>query len=172
MYLSQQGHEVFLLDSMIKRSWEAQVGVEPLTPIHTLSSRVKLWNKLTGKELKIYVGDIASNERFAYKVIEDCQPDCIIHYAEQPSAPFSMISRSKAVETQRNNVLGTLNVIFAIQSINPSIHLIKLGTMGEYGTPNIDIEEGWLDVEHDVHTVCMLGWHLPCLFTCRQSCFE
>ena len=102
----------------------------------------------TGKKIPIYVGDICENDRFIYKTIENFKPDAIIHFAEQPSAPYSMMSRAKAVETQKNNVLGTLNLMFAIQSVDPKIHVIKLGTMGEYGTPNIDIEEGWLDVTH------------------------
>jgi UDP-sulfoquinovose synthase len=59
-----------------------------------------------------------------------------------------MIDRAHAVYTQQNNVVGNLNLLFAIAETNPDIHLVKLGTMGEYGTPNIDIEEGWLDVEH------------------------
>src|SRR5207302_9459050 len=55
--------------------------------------------------------------------------------------------RGRAVQTQRNNVLGTLNVLHALTKYVPEAQLVKLGTMGEYGTPNIDIEEGWLDVE-------------------------
>jgi UDP-sulfoquinovose synthase len=80
--------------------------------------------------------------------MDQFMPDAVVHYAEQPSAPFSMIDREKCVHTQRNNVLGTLNLMFAIQHTNPEIHIVKLGTMGEYGTPNIDIEEGWLEIEH------------------------
>ena len=82
-------------------------------------------------------------------LLKEFNPDTVIHYAEQPSAPFSMMSREVCYETQRNNVMGTLNLMFAIQSINPNIHIIKLGTMGEYGTPNIDIEEGWIEIEHN-----------------------
>lgn len=148
MNLSNKGHEVAVVDNMIKRYWEAEIGVEPLAPIRPLPVRVQRWKELTGKNIGLYVGDLATNHRFVYKVLEEFQPDAIVHYAEQPSAPFSMIDREKCVETQRNNVLGTLNLMFAMQRTNPNIHMVKLGTMGEYGTPNIDIEEGWLEVTH------------------------
>lgn len=148
MYLSNKGHDVAIVDNMLKRYWEAEIGVEPLAPVRPLHIRVKRWEELTGRTIGTFIGDIAENHRFAYKVIEQFRPDAIVHYAEQPSAPFSMIDRDKCVHTQRNNVLGTLNVMFAMQHTNPDIHMVKLGTMGEYGTPNIDIEEGWLEVEH------------------------
>jgi UDP-sulfoquinovose synthase len=149
MYLSRKGHEIGIVDSMAKRAWEAELGVEPLCPLKFLPARVKRWKELTGKTIKTYIGDISENHRFIYKVLEDFRPDAIVHYAEQPSAPYSMIDREKCVFTQRNNVIGTLNLMFAIQHLNPDIHMVKLGTMGEYGTPNIDIEEGWLEIEHN-----------------------
>ncbi len=85
---------------------------------------------------------------FTYDTIREFAPDAIVHFAEQRAAPYSMIDRKHAVYTQTNNVVGTLNVMYAIGEIDRDIHLVKLGTMGEYGTPNIDIEEGWLEVEH------------------------
>jgi UDP-sulfoquinovose synthase len=85
-------------------------------------------------------------------MVEQFRPETIIHFAEQRAAPYSMIDREHAVYTQHNNVIGTLNVLYAIQEIDPEIHLVKLGTMGEYGTPNIDIEEGWLEVTHKGRT--------------------
>jgi UDP-sulfoquinovose synthase len=148
MYLSNKGHEVGVVDNMLKRYWEAEIGVEPLAAVRPLHLRVKRWESLTGKKIQTFIGDIAENHRFVYKVLEQFEPDAIVHYAEQPSAPFSMIDRDKCVHTQRNNVVGTLNLMFAMQSINPDIHMVKLGTMGEYGTPNIDIEEGWIEIEH------------------------
>jgi len=149
MYLSLKGFEVAVIDSMVKRRWEAEVGVEPLTPVPTLRRRIRRWKDVSGKEIPVFIGDIARNHRFIYEAISSFMPDAIVHYAEQPSAPFSMIGRENCVDTQVNNISGTLNVMFAIQHVNPAIHLVKLGTMGEYGTPNIDIEEGWLDVEHN-----------------------
>ncbi len=85
---------------------------------------------------------------FVEELFREFVPDAIVHYGEQPSAPYSMIDRKHAVETQRNNVEGTLNVLFAMRDITPDAHLVKLGTMGEYGTPNIDIEEGYIEIEH------------------------
>ncbi len=149
MYLSQQGHDVTVVDSMVKRFWEAELGVEPLAPIRPLPVRVKRWKEKSGRDIEVRIGDIAENHRFVYTVFEDVRPDAIIHYAEQPSAPYSMLDREYCVATQRNNVIGTLNVMFAMKRSCPDAHLIKLGTMGEYGTPDIDIEEGWLDIEHN-----------------------
>lgn len=149
MYFANRGHEVMAVDNLGKRFWEAEIGVVPLIPLQTFQARVKRWNELTGKEIRYEVGDIADNHRFVYQLLEDFQPEAIIHYAEQPSAPYSMIDRSRCVKTQQNNVVGTLNLMFAMEHACPNAHLIKLGTMGEYGTPNIDIEEGWLEVEHN-----------------------
>jgi len=95
--------------------------------------------------------DLTDDEAI-FDVIKEFRPDTIVHFAEQRAAPYSMIDRKHAVYTQYNNVIGTLNLLYAIKEIDPSIHLVKLGTMGEYGTPNIDIEEGWLDVNHNGRT--------------------
>lgn len=148
MYLSRRGYDVAVVDNFIKRQWEAEKGVEPLIPIATLHERVKLWKQVSGEEIDLYVGDL-TNHRFIYSCLESVRPEVIVHYAEQPSAPFSMIDRQHAVATQTNNVVGTLNLIFAIQHACPGAHLIKLGSMGEYGTPNIDIEEGFIDIGHN-----------------------
>lgn len=149
MYLASKNHDVAIVDNMAKRFWEAECSVEPLFPLSTISTRVLSFEKLTGKKIQTFIGDISNNHRFVYKVFETFKPDAIIHYAEQPSAPYSMKDRETCFETQRNNVLGNLNIMFAMRKYTPDAHLIKLGTMGEYGTPNIDIEEGWLDLEHN-----------------------
>lgn len=149
MHFSAAGHEVAVVDNMIKRYWEAEIGVEPLHHVPSLYSRVRRWRQVSGKQIELYIGDIAKNHRFLYNVLERFRPDAIVHYAEQPSAPFSMMDRGKCVETQINNVAGTLNLLFGIRHVCPEAHIIKLGTMGEYGTPNIDIEEGWLELEHN-----------------------
>lgn len=152
MYFSARGHEVAVVDNMSKRYWEAELGVEPLRPIRPLQGRVARWKEVRDRTIQLYVCDIAENHRSVYRVFEEFRPEAVIHYAEQPSAPYSMYDRERAVFTQRNNVLGTLNVLFAIRHACPDAHLVKLGTMGEYGTPNIDIEEGWLNVEHNGRT--------------------
>jgi len=149
MYFSARGHEVGVLDNMVKRQWEAEVGAEPLFPIPTLTRRISTWKAETGRGIESFVVDMANNPRGLYNSIERFRPDTIVHYAEQPSAPFSMMNRAACVETQANNIVGTLNLGHAMMSLCPDAHLIKLGTMGEYGTPNIDIEEGWLEIRHN-----------------------
>ena len=149
MHFAASGDEVWIADNFAKRQWELEDGIEPLLPTPTLHRRVQCWNASgSGSEIRMKVGDLI-NHRFVYNLFREVQPDTIVHYAEQPSAPYSMQSRAAAVMTQHNNVIGNLNLLFAMQRHCPDAHLIKLGTMGEYGTPNIDIEEGWLDLEHN-----------------------
>lgn len=148
LYFSERGHEVAIADSMIRRQWDDELGSNSLTPIASLKDRVSTWKSVSGKEITTFVGDLTDYD-FVESMFRAFQPDAVVHYAEQRSAPYSMIDRKHAVFTQVNNVVGTLNVLYAIKQIVPDCHLIKLGTMGEYGTPNIDIEEGYLTVEHN-----------------------
>ncbi len=147
MYLSQRGHSVAVLDNFAKRRWELELNVEPLLPILTLQDRVSAWKEVSGKTIELYVGDLR-NYATVENTLEQFQPEAIVHYGEQPSAPYSMMDYNRAVFTQVNNVTGTLNLIWAMRRVTPSCHLVKLGTMGEYGTPNIDIEEGFIEIEH------------------------
>jgi UDP-sulfoquinovose synthase len=147
MHLAAHDHDVTIIDGMNKRLWEAQAGVRPLLPSPTMEERCASW-LAHGRPISHFVCDISENDRYLQGIISMVHPEAVIHYAEQPSAPFSMMSRQAALETQRNNVLGTLNLMFALRHSAPECHIIKLGTMGEYGTPNIDIEEGWLELEH------------------------
>jgi UDP-sulfoquinovose synthase len=133
----------------MRREERIEIGVEPLLPVPMLQSRVKRWRELGGRTVELFVGDIAHDHRFVYHLLERFVPDAIIHYAEQPSAPFSMMDRDKCLLTQINNLGGTLNVLFGTRHACPDAQIVKLGTMGEYGTPNLDIEEGWLDLEHN-----------------------
>ena len=151
MHFSQAGDEVMIVDNFMKRRIELEDGIDPLEPAPNLHNRAEIWKEVTGKTIELRIGDLL-NHRFIYRVLEDFQPDAIVHYAEQPSAPYSMKDREAAVLTQHNNVIGNLNLLFAIQSQCPDAHLIKLGTMGEYGTPNIDIEEGYITIEHNGRT--------------------
>ncbi len=148
MHFSARGHDVAVFDSGVKRRWEAQLGVRPLAPIASLHERVATWKAVSGKAIQSYSGDVG-DARDIRATLRDFRPDTLIHYGEQPSAPFSMIDAAHAIETQANNVLGTLQLAFAMRDLTPDAHLIKLGTMGEYGTPNIDIEEGYLEIEHN-----------------------
>lgn len=148
MHFARRNHEVAVLDNMIKRRWEAELGIAPLAPIASLAERAQAWRSTGGRQIRVFEGDV-TEEGLIDSVLRDFLPDAIVHYGEQPSAPFSMIDVEHAVHTQGNNVLGTLRLLFAIRDIVPDTHLIKLGTMGEYGTPNIDIEEGYLEIEHN-----------------------
>jgi UDP-sulfoquinovose synthase len=151
LHLSDRGHDVGVADNYVRRTWDHEMGVESLVPIETLQTRTRVWREVSGKDIPIYVVDLV-DAAATYDMIRDFRPDAIVHFAEQRSAPFSMVDRAHAVMTQQTNVVGNLNVMFAIKEIDPSIHLVKLGTMGEYGTPNIDIEEGWLELEHKGRT--------------------
>ncbi|QTM99584.1 NAD-dependent epimerase/dehydratase family protein [Sediminibacillus dalangtanensis] len=148
LYLSKQGHEVSIVDNLVRRKIDDELHSNSVTPIATLEDRVAKWKELTGKEIKTFVGDL-NHYDFLAEVFKQTEPDAFVHFAEQRSAPYSMIDREHAVYTQSNNVIGNLNVLYAIREFAPECHLIKLGTMGEYGTPNIDIEEGYLEIEHN-----------------------
>jgi UDP-sulfoquinovose synthase len=148
LYLSNQGYEVGILDSLVRRHWDNELSVETLTPIAPIGQRLQRWQDLTGKSIDLFVGDI-TNYEFLNKALHQFQPNAIVHFGEQRSAPFSMIDREHAVLTQVNNVVGTLNLLYAMREDFPDCHLVKLGTMGEYGTPNIDIEEGYITIEHN-----------------------
>ena len=148
LYLSNKGYEVGILDSLVRRYWDAQLGVDTLTPIAPIQQRLQRWHDLTGKSIDLFVGDI-TDYSFLSKTLHKFEPESIVHFGEQRSAPYSMIDREKAVLTQVNNVVGTLNILYAMKEDFPDCHLVKLGTMGEYGTPNIDIEEGYITIEHN-----------------------
>jgi UDP-sulfoquinovose synthase len=148
MALSRAGHRVAVADSFAKRQWELELGVRPLFPITTLHERVRAWREVSQREIELHVGDLTDFD-FVDAVIGGLRPDAIIHYGQQPSAPYSMIDARHATYTQANNIVGNLNVLFAMRDRVPEAHLVKLGTMGEYGQPNIDIEEGYLTVTHN-----------------------
>jgi UDP-sulfoquinovose synthase len=122
--------------------------VETLTPIAPIQQRLQRWNELTGKTIDLFIGDI-NNYEFLKGAMLQFKPDAVVHFGEQRSAPFSMIDREHAILTQVNNVAGTLNLLYVMHDDFPDCHLVKLGTMGEYGTPNIDIEEGYITIEHN-----------------------
>jgi UDP-sulfoquinovose synthase len=148
LYLSNRGHSVAIIDNFVRRLWDYELGVQSLTPIRPLADRLRVWHELTGKTIETFVGDVTDYE-FLSSTIKTFEPEAVIHFAEQRSAPYSMIDRQHAVGTQVNNVVGTLNLLFALKEFQPDCHLVKLGTMGEYGTPNIDIEEGYITIEHN-----------------------
>lgn len=151
MYFSNKGHDVAVVDNFTRRRMHMERGTDSLTPIRSLHERIKAWHEVTGKTIVPFIGDLQEWE-FVRNLVRDFRPEAIVHYGEIPSAPYSMISVHHAVEVHQNNVIGNLHILFAMRDYAPDCHLIKLGTMGEYGTPNIDIEEGWIDITHNGRT--------------------
>ncbi len=148
MHFSRRGHEVVAVDNYFRREASVKLDCQGLFPVPDLAQRAASWRELTGAGIETHVGDVTDYD-FLLEVFRNTRPDIVVHYAEQPSAPYSMLSQEAAAFTVRNNLLSTLNVMFAVREASPGCHIVKLGTMGEYGTPDIDIEEGWLDVEHN-----------------------
>jgi UDP-sulfoquinovose synthase len=151
LHLSRRGHDVGVVDNFARRQYDFEMGVDSLVPIRQLQHRVRVWEQVSGLRVDPFVGDLTDND-FVTETLRRFEPDAIVHFAEQRSAPYSMIDRRHAVYTQVNNVVGTLNLLYAIAELNPDIHLVKLGTMGEYGTPDIDIEEGFIEITHKGRT--------------------
>ncbi|HSS03636.1 MAG TPA: NAD-dependent epimerase/dehydratase family protein [Solirubrobacterales bacterium] len=144
---SARGHEVAVVDNFSRRRWVSESGSDSLTPIQDLERRIEAWRETSGEQIRSYPGSVEDGD-FLDGVVAETRPEVVIHYGEQPSAPYSMISRQHAVETQHTNVIGNLNLLFSLRDHVPDCHLVKLGTMGEYGQPNIDIEEGYIEIEH------------------------
>ncbi len=147
MYLSSRGYGVAGVDFFLRRKWVEEMGCWSATPICSMEERLKAFEEVSGKRLEFAKGDIIEYE-FVKGVLDDFKPDAIVHLGEQPSAPYSMIDIDHAAFTQNNNIIGTLNILYAMKDVCPKAHLIKLGTMGEYGTPNIDIPEGFFTIEY------------------------
>jgi len=147
LYLSGKGHNVTIFDNFMRRHFDLERGFHSLLPIYTAHERIAAWKEVSGRQIQLCIGDTMDYEALA-TVFRTFQPEAVVHFAEQRSAPYSMIDRKHAVFTQTNNVIGTLNVLYAMKEFAPDCHLVKLGTMGEYGTPNIDIEEGFIEIHH------------------------
>jgi len=159
MRFSARGDDVTVVDNYFRRRASVELDVEPLFHIPNLIERARLWREKTGREIRVVIGDLADaavmrslfdgTATHSYgSPVKDAPPDTVIHYAEQPSAPYSMMDHKTSTFTIYNNLMVTSNLVFAVRDLSPTTHIVKLGTMGEYGTPNIDIEEGWLDVTH------------------------
>jgi len=147
MHLAARGHEVMAVDNYLRRTLALQTRSEALLPAPNLEERADLFHDITGHRIQVRIGDL-TDWSFASSVFEEFRPDALIHYAEQPSAPYSMRGYEEARLTLDNNLATTMNVVWGVKEFAPSCHVVKLGTMGEYGTPDIDIEEGWIDIEH------------------------
>ena len=166
---SDRGHEVAVVDNFSRRRWHLEQSTDSLVPLAPLQERIDAWRDVSGgKEINSHIGDIADGG-FLDAVIADFMPEAIVHYGEQASAPYSMKSREAAVETQHTNVIGTLNLLFSMRDHVPDAHLVKLGTMGEYGTPEIDIEEGFIEITHKGRTDTLPFPKLPgSLYHCSK----
>jgi len=147
LHLAARGHEVYGIDNFSRRRSVAEVGSWSAIPIPNMDRRVEAARNLLGLRIKFFRGDLRRYQDVSY-VLRECKPDTVVHLAEQPSAPYSMIDCEHALFTQENNVIGTLNLLWAMKESSPNAHLVKLGTMGEYGTPNIEIPEGFFDIEY------------------------
>ena len=148
LHLSAHGQQVIAVDNLVRRRWDRECGTSSLVPIASMPERVRAWKRHSGRDIEWRRLDVCDAQAMS-ALIAECRPSAIVHFAEQRSAPFSMIDREHAVMTQLRNVEGTLNLLFALRDLAPDCHLVKLGTMGEYGTPNIDIEEGFITIEHN-----------------------
>ena len=148
MHFSRQGEEVVVVDNYLRRDLCSETNSAWLFPLKSLQERSAVFQSKTGTKIEVEIGDLVDHE-FMNSLIKRYQPDVIVHYAEQPSAPFSMKDQASASLTLNNNLMVTHNMLQAVLQFCPECHIIKLGTMGEYGTPNIDIEEGWINISHN-----------------------
>jgi hypothetical protein len=146
LHLLSRGHEVVGIDNFVTRRRVREVGSWSATPIPSFARRLAAVKELLGKEIGFHRGDMTRYE-FVRGVLERERPDAIVHLAEQRSAPYSMIDVHHAVATQVENLTGTLHLLYGMRESCPETHLVKMGTMGEYGTPNVDIPEGFFEVE-------------------------
>ena len=147
MYLADRGHTVCGIDNMLRRKMVAEIGSQSATPIKPMKERVEAYKKVSGNDLTFYAGDLTETS-FVDLAIRKEQPDCIVQLGQIPSAPYSMIDAQHCNFVQHNNIIGQNNIMFAIKDHVPDCHLLKLGTMGEYGTPNVDIPEGFFEIEY------------------------
>jgi UDP-sulfoquinovose synthase len=147
MHLTAKGHDVAVVDNYLRRNICRDENVEPLFEVPNLHERTQIWESASGFKIHVFIGDLTQWD-FVVEIFQKFTPGAVVHYAEQPAAPYSMLNRRAAMLTLQNNLTVTANLIFAVREFAPEAHIVKLGTMGEYGTPNIDIEEGWIDIKH------------------------
>lgn len=147
MHMANLGHQVLAVDNYSRRTMAMETSSEALFASPNLSRRAEIFAEHSGSKIDVKIGDCADLD-FISEVVKDFKPEAVIHYAEQPSAPYSMRGAREARYTLENNLGTTFSLIWALMKHAPDCHMVKLGTMGEYGTPNIDIEEGWIDIEH------------------------
>lgn len=145
-HLAARGHEIAGADIFFRRQWVEEMGSCSAIPIASMVERLSSFKKRFGKPLHFWEGDLRDYS-LVEKIFKEFQPDAIVHLGECPSAPYSMMDVHHTVFVQNNNITSTTNLLYAMRDICPDAHLVKLGTMGEYGTPNMDIPEGFFEVE-------------------------
>ncbi|MCQ9675821.1 MULTISPECIES: NAD-dependent epimerase/dehydratase family protein [unclassified Corynebacterium] len=151
LYLSDQGHEVTIVDNLSRRAIDTELGAESLTPIVSIDERLAAWNEVTGKTIGFRNIDVAQDYDALLDFLTTERPDAVVHFAEQRAAPYSMKSSRTKRYTVDNNINATHNLLAAIVESDQDIHVAHLGTMGVYGygTAGMKIPEGYLDVQVD-----------------------
>ena len=147
MHFAARGHDVCVIDNYLRRTIARETSSEPLFRTPELEERCGLFQSVAGRKVRAVIGDCC-DRRTMQDLVRGFAPEVMVHYAEQPSAPYSMRDYGSARLTLENNLAATFNAIWSVLECAPDCHIIKLGTMGEYGTPDIDIEEGWITIEH------------------------
>ena len=146
VHLAARGHVISGMDAGFRRRWVEEMGSGSAIPILDLRARAAAFERRFGRPLVFSEGDLRDFRAVAEAIAQSC-PDAVVHMGECPSAPYSMRDAETAAFVQLNNVGSTLNLLYAVRQLAPEAHLLKMGTMGEYGTPNVDIPEGFFEVE-------------------------
>ncbi|GGP22416.1 NAD-dependent dehydratase [Thermocladium modestius] len=137
--LAARGHDVIGVDNYSTRRGVEEVGSWSALPIGTMEERLRAAKEVMGVDISFIEGDV-TDYGVVKKVMQE-KPDAVVHFAEQKSAPYSMMDLDHAKYTFTNNIIGTLNIVYAARDLSPRTHILKMGTLGEYGTPNFDIPE-------------------------------
>ncbi len=149
LHLSSRGHDIIIVDNLSRRKIEIELEATSLTPIRPIGARIQAWKEVSGKDIEFQNINVSENHHRLLTLIQEFQPDVIVHFAEQRAAPYSMKSSLHKRYTVDNNINGTNNVLAAIVETGVDAHLIHLGTMGVYGygTAAIKVPEGYLKVK-------------------------
>jgi UDP-sulfoquinovose synthase len=148
--LSDNGHDVTIVDNLSRREIDLELEVDSLTPIRPIGERIRVWKELTGKQIDFVHLDLAEEYDRFEGILRELRPDAIVHFGEQRAAPYSMRNTIAKRYTVDNNVRGTHNVLAAIVATGLDIALVHLGTMGVYGygwSGSAPIPEGYLTVK-------------------------
>ena len=149
LFLSDQGHEVAIVDNLSRRAIDAELGAESLTPIASIEERLAAWKEVSGKDISFANIDIAQDYAGFVEFLRSFTPDAVVHFAEQRAAPYSMKNPTTKRYTVDNNINATHNLLAAVVETGLDIHVVHLGTMGVYGygTAGMQIPEGYLDIK-------------------------